>query len=43
MLYLTKKKKITKNLFQYPPPELLEALEPIHHICVEKTGVTDGM
>jgi PBP/GOBP family len=26
----------------YPPPELLEALKPMHDICVKKTGVTEG-
>uniref|UniRef100_A0A1Q3EV29 Putative odorant-binding protein n=1 Tax=Culex tarsalis TaxID=7177 RepID=A0A1Q3EV29_CULTA len=26
---------------EYPPPELLEALKPLHDICVKKTGVTD--
>lgn len=27
---------------EYPPPELLEALRPLHDTCVAKTGVTDG-
>lgn len=26
---------------EYPPPELLEALKPIHDICITKTGVTE--
>ncbi|XP_058057623.1 general odorant-binding protein 83a-like [Anopheles bellator] len=26
---------------EYPPPELLEALRPLHDICVKKTGATD--
>ncbi|XP_050100489.1 pheromone-binding protein-related protein 6 [Anopheles aquasalis] len=26
---------------EYPPPELLEALRPLHDTCVKKTGVTD--
>lgn len=25
----------------YPPRELLEALKPIHEICVKKTGTTE--
>lgn len=25
----------------YPPPELLEALKPVHDACVVKTGVTE--
>lgn len=27
---------------EYPPPELLEALKPLHDICLGKTGVTEG-
>nr|ANA52575.1 odorant binding protein 1 [Bradysia odoriphaga]AWC08412.1 odorant-binding protein 1 [Bradysia odoriphaga] len=26
---------------QYPPPEFLKALQPIHDVCVAKHGVTD--
>ncbi|KAJ6637723.1 General odorant-binding protein 83a [Pseudolycoriella hygida] len=26
---------------EYPPKELLKALQPIHDVCVAKTGVTD--
>lgn len=26
---------------EYPPPELLEALKPIHDICMKKTGATE--
>jgi hypothetical protein len=26
---------------EYPPPELLEALKPVHDICVKKTGTTE--
>lgn len=26
---------------EYPPPELLEVLKPIHDICIKKTGVTE--
>lgn len=26
---------------EYPPPELLEALKPIHDICVKKTGTSE--
>uniref|UniRef100_A0A182MBM8 Uncharacterized protein n=1 Tax=Anopheles culicifacies TaxID=139723 RepID=A0A182MBM8_9DIPT len=26
---------------EYPPPELLEAMKPLHDICVGKTGVTE--
>ncbi|XP_063709574.1 general odorant-binding protein 83a-like isoform X2 [Culicoides brevitarsis] len=26
---------------EYPPPELLAAVKPIHDICVTKTGVTE--
>lgn len=25
----------------WPPPELVEALRPIHKVCVQKTGVTE--
>ncbi|ALC46416.1 Os-E, partial [Drosophila busckii] len=27
---------------QYPPPELLKELAPVHDTCVGKTGVTEG-
>ena len=27
---------------EYPPPELLAALRPIHDVCSAKTGVSDG-
>lgn len=26
---------------EYPPPEMLEALKPIHDVCVKKTGATE--
>lgn len=29
-------------IIQYPPPELLEHLRPLHDTCIAKTGVTDG-
>lgn len=28
---------------QYPPPQLLEKWRPIHDICVERTGVSEGI
>lgn len=27
---------------QYPPPQLLEKWRPIHDICVQRTGVSEG-
>lgn len=27
---------------QWPPPEIVAFLKPIHDICVKKEGVTDG-
>lgn len=26
---------------EYPPPELLQALKPVHDVCVKKTGATE--
>lgn len=26
---------------EYPPPELLQVLKPVHDICVKKTGTTE--
>lgn len=29
-------------IFQYPPPDILMALKPIHDTCVAQTGVSEG-